>query len=173
MWTKRRVIASIIVGLFGAVIGASGGSLGTYAAEGEEPESLLATAAMLIAAVISFVVCFLLSVSYLKVIENRSWVTGLWLGPLSGGLAGAISGFVSGFALSIGVWHESLSYSPGMFGVPLWSTGVQFGLFMGLASGLLLAMLAAPFLLKYLTGYRGSSVRRTMYHYDGTSDGQR
>ena len=163
MWTKRRVIASIIVGLFGAVIGALGGSLGTYAAEGDGPEALsLATAAMLIAAVISFVVCFLLSVSYLKVIENRSWVTGLWLGPLTGGLAGAISGFVSGFTLSIGVWHERLSYSNGLFGTPLWIIGVQFGIFMGLASGLLLAMLAGPFLLKYLIPVPATH-QRTLY----------
>jgi hypothetical protein len=142
----RIILASIVVGLLGAVIG---GLWGNHWANQPEASGI---EVFLPAGIISgFLSCFFVSMWYLKFMQYRSWQQGILFGPLFAALAGATSAVITGISVGIEVGYIMTGVGIGLtFILYICSFGLLIGSFSGAAVGLILSIIFGPFLLDWL-----------------------
>ena len=155
LWTKKAVVASLIMGTAGAVIGGYfAGAIPTISFD----LSPYAYRLVPFGVVPGLLSCFLVSIWYLKFMQNRSWKVGLGFGPLFGALAGVISGFVT--LTGVAYLGGGLIFRVGVG--PDWAAhllacivlGAAVGTVTGLVVGFLSAAIVGPLLIKSLTESR-------------------
>jgi hypothetical protein len=136
----RRIFASLPVAIVGALLG---GFLGRAAAGFTDNPSLTSYMdiyTLITGASTGFLFCFLLSLAYLKFMEEWSSRSGLGFGPLFGGLAGGLSGLVTGIVLAFAEVHfHSPRFSECVFCGGVGALG--FGIPIGVVAGFLIALL--------------------------------
>jgi hypothetical protein len=103
---KKRILASLSVGVFGALIGFLEGFAGTLEGIDNGRSSYYAHFTLPAGAISGFLLCFFLSIVYLRFMTNRSWQSGLGWGSLFGAIAGALSGLIIGIALIFAKVHD-------------------------------------------------------------------
>ncbi len=159
-WTKRTIVASLVMGTVGAIIGGFyAGTIPTITFDTPYPPLPYDYRLVPLGVVPGFLSCFFVSIWYLKFMQNRSWKVGLGFGPLFGALAGVISGFV--ILIGVDYLGGALMF---MFGgaTETWVThllaSLELGAAVGAATGLVVGFLSAaivgPLLIKSLTESR-------------------
>jgi hypothetical protein len=95
---KRIILASIVVGFIGAV---AGGFLGFVYAHPENPRAPLYWSVFASGIAGGFLACFSLSLSYLRIMEQRDWQAGIFSGLIYAVSAGAILIIILGISWEI------------------------------------------------------------------------
>jgi hypothetical protein len=144
-WTKRKIIASLIMAAFGAIIGGYYAGVTTMITF---DNAVYSYGLVPIGGVIGFLTCFLVSIWYLKFMQNRSWKAGLFFGPLFGALAGMTSGVVT--LIGINYLHNWLATSL----LSSLVVGGVVGAITGVIIGFLSAAILGARLLKSITETR-------------------
>ena len=144
-WTKRKLLSSLIIATLGAIIGGYYAGVTTMITF---DNAVYSYRLVPIGVVIGFLTCFLVSIWYLKFMQNRGWKAGLFFGPLFGALAGVISGVVT--LTGIHYLHDVLATSL-LLGLVV---GGGVGAITGVIIGFLSAAILGPILLKSITGSR-------------------
>ncbi len=144
-WTKRKLLSSLIIATLGAIIGGYYAGVTTMITF---DNAVYSYELVPIGVVIGFLTCFLVSIWYLKFMQNRSWKAGPFFGPLFGALAGVISGVVT--LTGIHYLHNVLATSL----LSSLAVGGGVGAITGVIIGFLSAAILGPILLKPITGSR-------------------
>ena len=148
-WTKRAIIASAVVGTFGAFIGSYLTSATATIPYGGPLDYQRAP----LGAVPGFITCFLVSIWYLKYMQNYRWERGLGFGTLFGALAAGISGFIAIFGVDL-TTGGAVGGGDSNLAIKLLASlffGGLAGALIGAVVGFLSAVLLGPWLIKYLT----------------------
>ena len=95
----KRIVASLIVGILGALLGMLEGFAGTLEGIDNGQGGYYARFTLPAGIISGFLLCFFLSLVYLWFMKNRSWKSGLGWGTLFGAITGGLSGLVMGIAL--------------------------------------------------------------------------
>lgn len=152
LWTKRAILASLVVGVLGAAIGGFLASITATIPYGDP----LDYGRVPLGAVPGFLSCFLVSVWYLKFMKDRRWQEGVGFGTLFGALAGVIAGFIAIFGVDLATGGSVGGGSSGL-GTRLLASfffGGIVGVMVGCVVGFLSALLLRRWLINYLTGCR-------------------
>ena len=132
MLKKRSIIASLLVGVLGALLGIVEGLAGTLEGIDNGLGGYYAHFTLPAGVISGFFLCFILSMVYLRFMTHRWWGSIIGWGILFGTFAGTLSGIMMGIALIFAGVHDLWWAIPGAV------VGAGFGLIMGLLGHLFL-----------------------------------
>jgi hypothetical protein len=136
---KKKILASLLVGVLGALLGVLEGLAGTLEGIDNGRGSYYAQFSLPAGIISGFLLCFFLSIVYLWFMTNHGWksaIGGIGWGVLFGAFAGALSGLIMGITLIFAGVHDL------WWAIPSGIVGAIVGLIMGLLGRYFLNKLA-------------------------------
>jgi fluoride ion exporter CrcB/FEX len=103
---KKRILASLLVGVLGALLGVPEGLAGTLEGIDNGRSGYYAHFTLPAGVISGFLLCFFLSMVYLRLYPDRIWRSRIGWGFLFGAFAGALSGLIMGIALILAGVHD-------------------------------------------------------------------
>jgi hypothetical protein len=103
---KKKILASLLVGVLGALLGVLEGLAGTLEGIDNGRGGYYAHFTLPAGVISGFLLCFFLSIVYLRFYPNRIWRSRIGWGFLFGAFAGALSGLIMGIALIFAGVHD-------------------------------------------------------------------
>jgi hypothetical protein len=103
---KKKILASLVVGILGALFGILEGLAGTLEGIDNGRSGYYALFTLPAGAISGFLLCFFLSMVYLRFMTNQIWRSRIGWGTLFGAFAGGLSGLIMGLALIFARVHD-------------------------------------------------------------------
>jgi hypothetical protein len=126
---KKQILASLPVGVLGALLGVLEGRAGTLEGIDNGQGGYYAHFSLPAGVISGFLLCFFLSMIYLRFMTNQGWKSAIgrigW-GVLFGAFAGGLSGLIMGIALIFAGVHDL------WWAIPSAIVGAIMGLIIGL-----------------------------------------
>jgi len=153
-WTIKTILASLVIGILGAAIATFIIWIVTFATASHLIRETTRQFGISIGVVSGFITCFLFSIRYLKLMENKVWPQGIGYGILLGGVAGLITGFITSFGFTYGeLYHKSYttsriirSYLLGVAFASGW--GAMAGVFTSFALTMIIGKITLPKIIR-------------------------
>jgi hypothetical protein len=123
---KKSIFASLSVGVLGALLGLLEGLAGTLEGIDNGRGGYYAHFTLPAGAISGFLLCFFLSMGFLRLMANRWWASGIGWGILFGAFAGGVSGLLMSVALIFAGVHDP------WWAIPSATVGAVIGFIMAL-----------------------------------------